>query len=75
MTDHVVDARGLPPPEPLERTLDALDLLSGPGDAVVLLLHREPYPLYDILARNGFRHATRSRDDGTVEIRITAIGA
>ena len=28
----------------------------GPDETVVLLIHREPFPLYDILARNGYAH-------------------
>lgn len=65
----IVDARLLPPPEPMERTLAALDELT-PGGEVVLLLYREPFPLYNILRNNGYTHRTQLRDDGTFEIRI-----
>ncbi|MDO8706596.1 MAG: DUF2249 domain-containing protein [Sulfuricaulis sp.] len=63
----VIDARGLEPPEPFVLTMDALNA-SGPGEAVLLLLSREPYPLYQALDRNGFSHQTRRTPDGTVEI-------
>lgn len=65
----VIDARGLVPPEPLELTLAALDTLSA-GAEILLLLEREPWPLYGILERNGFTHCTTLRADGAYEIRI-----
>lgn len=66
----VIDARGLLPPEPLELTLAALDGLPRGGE-IVLLLYREPFPLYDILRRNGYVHRAEMRPDGTVEVHIT----
>lgn len=69
-TQRIVDARGLLPPAPLELTLEALDAL-GPDEEVLLLLYREPFPLYAILQENGFQHRTEMRDDGTFAIHIT----
>lgn len=69
MAAKVIDARGLPPPEPLELTLAALDDLER-GDEVVLLLYREPYPLYGMLRENGFAYRTDAHADGTFEIHI-----
>ena len=43
--DIVIDARGLEPPEPMVRTMEALEHL-GAEATLVLLLPREPYPLY-----------------------------
>jgi uncharacterized protein (DUF2249 family) len=71
MKRKIVDGRGLAPPEPLERTLEALDRLDA-DEEVLLLLHREPFPLYTILQRNGYRHRTTVREDGTFEIHITS---
>lgn len=51
----VVDGRGLEHPEPLERVLAALDELQ-PGQPLRFLIHREPYPLYDILRRHHYRY-------------------
>ncbi len=51
--DHVLDARGLPPPEPMERALDALATLP-PEDRLVLRLPRQPFPLFDLLGRMGY---------------------
>ncbi len=52
--DHLLDAADLAPPEPLERALDALSGLP-PGDRLLLRLRRQPYPLYDLLRRMGYR--------------------
>ena len=50
-----LDLRGLFPPEPMERVLDALTALL-PGQKVRLLIEREPHPLFRILERNGYRY-------------------
>ena len=65
----VIDARDLEPPEPFERTMEALCAMKS-GDVVVLILTREPFPLYRVLERNGYAWQTTSFDDGRVEIRI-----
>lgn len=65
----VLDARDLMPPEPLERTLEALDELQ-PGQRLRLLLPREPYPLYGILDRNGYHHRTELEPEGHFAILI-----
>jgi len=67
--DIVVDARGLEPPEPLERVLQALELLR-PGQGIRLLLHREPFPLYPLLTERGYGHDTRIEADGSFVILI-----
>jgi TusA-related sulfurtransferase len=67
----IVDARGLEPPEPLERVVEALDRLK-PGQRLLLLLEREPYLLYHILEENGYEHSTRISEEGTFYIEIRA---
>lgn len=69
----LVDARGLEPPEPMEKVLQTLDLLR-PGQSIRLLLHREPFPLYPLLAERGYRHATRMETDGSYVILIRPAG-
>ena len=66
---RVVDGRDMVPPEPLERALAELTTLM-PGEELVMLLRCEPVPLYAMLDRNGFRHTTTRRPDGTTEVRI-----
>lgn len=64
-----IDGRELQPPEPMERTLEALDKL-GQGDEVMLLLYCQPHPLFSILRSNGYAWSEDVRADGTREIRI-----
>lgn len=66
---HVVDARYLEPPEPFVVTLEALDHLPA-GEKLLLLLFREPHPLYTVLRNNGFAYESELQDDGTFEILI-----
>ena len=66
-----IDARNLEPPEPFERVMEALCDLE-PDDEILLILDREPHPLYRVLERNGCVWQTTSFDDGRFEIRIRA---
>lgn len=59
--DHLLELAHLPPPEPLERTLDALSDLPA-GDRLLLHHHRQPYPLYDLLRRMGCRWEVSGRE-------------
>jgi uncharacterized protein (DUF2249 family) len=59
--DHVLDVADLPPPEPLERTLDALSSLPS-GDRLLLRLPRQPLPLYSLLRQMGYRWEVRGHD-------------
>ena len=65
----MVDARWQSPPTPFEMTLDALDELPEDGE-LVLLIHREPGPLYSYLVQNGYEYQTESLEDGTFRILI-----
>jgi len=69
MTERIVDARWLPPPEPLELTLAALEVL-GDGEQLRLLIHREPCVLFPILEEWGYGYQTYACDDGSYEILI-----
>jgi len=61
--------RGLPPPEPFEHIMRALQTL--PAD-VCLQVHidREPCPLYDELLDGGYAWQTTALTDGSFSIRI-----
>ncbi|MBI4741865.1 MAG: DUF2249 domain-containing protein [Betaproteobacteria bacterium] len=67
--DLVIDARNLEPPEPFVRTMEALDGIGSSGK-LLLLLTREPHPLYRALEINGFAWQTDRKPDGLVEILI-----
>lgn len=69
LQDVVLDVCGLPPPEPMERVLEALSTLA-PGQRLRMIIGREPYPLYGILDRNGYAHETTCRADYLFEVLI-----
>ncbi len=54
-TERLIDAREMEPPEPLEVALDILGTLRG-GEYLRMLHRREPFPLYQMLERDGFCH-------------------
>ncbi len=72
MTTIVLDGRELQPPEPLERTLEALDTLAD-GDDLLLLLYCQPHPLFNILRKNGYTWTEEVAKDGTRSIRISKL--
>ena len=65
----VLDVRGLEPPHPLVRVLEALDQLPAGGELVVLH-ERRPVFLYPQLEERGFAHETDEPTAGVVRIRI-----
>lgn len=74
MPERQLDVRGLEPPEPMVRVLDALDTLPD-GTTLCMLIEREPRPLYRILARNGYACYTMERPDSLYEVRIWRLPA
>ena len=66
---RILDARFLEPPEPFVKTMEMLATLPA-GERLLLLLYREPHPLYRVLLQDGYRYDTELRDDGTFEILI-----
>jgi uncharacterized protein (DUF2249 family) len=69
MTETILDVRGLPAPEPLERVLSALSMLA-PGDRLRLLIDVEPRPLYSMLDRNDLGHRTEPGAVSGYEVTI-----
>ena len=65
----ILDVRGLEPPEPLVKVLDALEALP-PGDTLRMVHNREPFPLYSILQAEGYQYRTEAFADGRLEIVI-----
>lgn len=64
-----IDVRGLPPPEPMLDVLAALRELPE-GGTLSVRIHRRPYPLYEILERHGWAHATEALPDGSFVVTI-----
>jgi tRNA 2-thiouridine synthesizing protein A len=67
---EVIDGRDMEPPEPFERVMEAISVLQ-PGARVMLILTREPLPLYRALGLNGFKYETTAFPDGRFEIVIS----
>ncbi len=65
----VVDARGLEPPQPMMKILEALAGL-GPGGELLALTDRPPRFLYAKLDDRGYRYSTEETKDGWCETRI-----
>ena len=65
----IIDARGMEAPEPFVLTLEALDTL-GPDEKLLLILTREPHPLYRAIQKQGFTYQTDITPQGTIEILI-----
>jgi len=64
-----LDVCGLPPPEPFVNIMAALKTL--PADTILeVRIHREPFPLYDVLRENGFAWQTATAADGNFQILI-----
>lgn len=65
-----IDVRGLPPPEPFEHIIRALQTL--PLDACLqVYIDREPFPLYEVLLDAGYDWQTTAQADGSYSIRIS----
>ena len=67
---HELDVRGLPPPEPFELIISALQKLPA-EECLHVHIHREPYPLYQVLLDGGYVWQTTGLEDGSFSIRIS----
>ncbi len=65
-----LDNRGLEPPEPMIRTLEALEGMA-PGE--VLVIHNDRVPVYLLpqLADAGADYQVQEQPDGSAQVRIT----
>lgn len=58
-----LDVRGLPPPEPMQRALEAVENLKA-GESLQVLTDREPTLLYQELSRRSHTYTSESSDEG-----------
>ncbi len=65
-----LDNRGLEPPEPMMRTLAALEELAV-GETLSIINDRRPMFLYEQLEEKGYKYVTTEQDDGSFKIEIT----
>jgi hypothetical protein len=63
-----MDLRGLQPPEPIVRILQALE--RSPGAPLRVILPHEPVPLYALLRERGYSCTGSPRPDGGFEVLI-----
>ncbi|MFD1360183.1 DUF2249 domain-containing protein [Lentibacillus salinarum] len=68
-----IDNRGLEPPQPMMRTLKALDKLNS-GESLAIINDRRPLFLYEELDDRGYAHETEAQEDGSFKITITKSG-
>ncbi len=67
----LLDNRGLEPPQPMQRTLAALEQLA-PGATLTVLTDRQPLFLFEALEEQGYTYATTSAPDGGFQTQISA---
>lgn len=65
-----LDNRGLEPPQPMMRTLEALEKLEA-GESLQIINDRRPMFLYEQLDELGYKHTTEENVDGSFTIEIT----
>ena len=53
----------------MERVLGALDMLKS-GEQLLMIIDRQPRPLYRVLNNNGYAYRETSRPEGIFEILI-----
>jgi len=69
----VLDNRGLEPPQPMMRILEALESLQD-GVTLLAINEREPLFLYPELAARGYQYQTTPHPDGSFHITIGRTG-
>lgn len=65
----ILDNRGLEPPQPMMRTLAALENLTK-NEILTIINDRRPMFLYEQLEELGLKHRTEPQDDGSFKIEI-----
>jgi len=71
--EQFIDVNLLEPPEPMGRILSGIETLEQ-GCYLRVWIHREPFPLYDILRREYFSHITRAGQHSAFELFIWHAG-
>ena len=66
--ERTLDLRGLQPPEPIVRILQALE--RAPAEPLRAILPHEPVPLYALLKERGFTYSGTARADNAYELLI-----
>jgi tRNA 2-thiouridine synthesizing protein A len=65
----ILDNRGLEPPQPMMRTLAALENLKE-NEILTIMNDRRPMFLYEQLEELGYKQRTEPQEDGSFKIEI-----
>lgn len=65
----ILDNRGLEPPQPMMRTLAALENLKA-NEILTIINDRRPMFLYEQLEELGYKNRTEQQEDGSYKIEI-----
>jgi tRNA 2-thiouridine synthesizing protein A len=65
----ILDNRGLEPPQPMMRTLAALEKLKE-NEVLTIINDRRPMFLYEQLEELGYKNRTEQLEDGSFKIEI-----
>lgn len=65
-----LDNRGLEPPQPMMRTLAALEELNE-GQTLIIINDRRPMFLFEQLDEMGYLYLTEQQDDGSYKVTIS----
>lgn len=66
----MLDNRGLEPPQPMMRTLAALEELDK-GQTLVIINDRRPMFLFEQLDEMGYLYLTEQQEDGSYKVTIS----
>ncbi|MCT2536651.1 DUF2249 domain-containing protein [Aquibacillus koreensis] len=69
----ILDNRGLQPPQPMMRTLSALEDLES-GQQLTIINDRRPMFLFPELDDQGHKYEVKEQEDGSFAITITKHG-
>jgi tRNA 2-thiouridine synthesizing protein A len=65
----ILDNRGLEPPQPMMRTLAALETLDE-NETLTIINDRKPMFLFEQLDELGYRYQTEQQEDGSYKVEI-----
>jgi tRNA 2-thiouridine synthesizing protein A len=65
----ILDNRGLEPPQPMMRTLTAIENLKE-NQVLTIINDRRPMFLYEQLEELGYKNRTEQQEDGSFKIEI-----
>lgn len=66
----LLDNRGLEPPQPMMRTLAALEDLDR-GQTLIIINDRRPMFLFEQLDEQGYLYLTEQQEDGSYKVTIS----